>query len=69
MILATILSTLALGVVPGPWITQKRTYRAEVHEAREGDDPEVHGVDIKRSSDRAGGGAGSDTLVGEREIK
>ena len=45
MIPAAILSTLALGVVPGPWMTQKCTYRAEAHEAREGDDPEVHGVD------------------------
>ena len=40
-----ILSTLARGITDGSWRTQIRTHSVKVHEAREGYDPEVHGVD------------------------
>ena len=36
---------LTLGVVVGLWRAQMRTQRAEVHEAGEGDSPDVPGVD------------------------
>ena len=50
-----ILSTLVLSVATGSWRTQIRTYRAEVHEAGEGDDPEVLGVDEVATMELQGG--------------
>ena len=50
-----ILSTLVLSVATGSWRTQVRTYRAEVHEAGEGDDPEVLGVDEVATMELQGG--------------
>ena len=38
-------STLALSIIANLWRTQIRTRRTKKHEAGEGDDPEVHGVD------------------------
>ena len=40
-----ILSVLAQSVDEGSWRTQTHTYRAEVHDAGEGDEPEVLGED------------------------
>ena len=42
--LVTTSIALVLTVATGVWRTQIRTDRAEVHEGREGDDPEVSGV-------------------------
>ena len=50
-----ILLTLVLSVATGSWRTQVRTYRAEVHEAGEGDDPEVLGVDEVATMELQGG--------------
>jgi len=40
-----ILTMLAQSATASLWRTQIRTHRAEVHEAGEGDGPEVHGID------------------------
>ena len=45
-----------------------RTYRAEVHEAGEGDDPEVHGVDNVAPIE-LGEELGLDTWVSECRTK
>ena len=50
-----ILLTLVLSVATGSWRTQVRTYRAEVHEAGEDDDPEVLGVDEVATMELQGG--------------
>ena len=39
------LTTLAQSIAISSWRARMRTHRSEVHEAGEGDDPEVLGVD------------------------
>ena len=53
--LIAILSTLVLTIATSSWRTRVRTYRAEVHEAGEGDDPEVLGVDEVTTMELQGG--------------
>ena len=61
------LSTLAPSVAACSWRTQIRTYRAEVHEAGKGDDPETHRVDNVAAVKL--GELALDTWVSERRIK
>ena len=66
--LIAISSTLALSAIASLWRAQIRTYRAEVHEAGEGDYPEVLGVDyvatVELQEEPALG-----TCAGERTIE
>ena len=39
------LMMLVQNVAPGSWRTQTRTHRSKVHQAGEGNDPGIHGVD------------------------
>ena len=66
--LVAILPTLALSVIATSWRTQMRTYRTEVHEAGEGDDPEIFGVDYVATVELQWG-ATLDTCTGERIIE
>ena len=63
-----IFSMSAVRPATGSWKTQMRTYRAEVHEAGEGDDPEVHGVDNVAPIE-LGEELGLDTWVSECRTK
>ena len=66
--LIAISSTLALSATASWWRAQIRTYRANVHEAGEGDDPEVLGVDYVATVELQGESA-LGTCTGERIIE
>ena len=68
--LITILSTSALSVTIASWKTQIRTRRTEVHEAGEGDDPKVPGVDhvaaVELEREPALGTWAGERIIGQR---
>ena len=68
MVPTTILSTLALSATACSGRTRVPTYRAEVHKAGEGNDPEIHRVDNVTTIE-LGEGLGLNTWLSERRIK